>query len=332
MKKSLLKTLLSASFFLLAVSTGAKATVVFDMVDVGNAGNAPDIVNGKSYGSVPYEYKIGTYEVTNAQYVEFLNTVAKSDPYGLYNANMATDERHGGIIRSGSDGSYVYTAKDGFADRPVVYVTLANAMYFTNWLTNGQGDGGILSGSYNMSLSLPDAATRLEPQAAGQIQYFVSSENEWHKAAFYDPTLNDGAGGYWGYATMSDTQPTKGGPSALPNRANYGGNNSNNNTRNVGSYSGSYSYYGTFDQEGNAAEFTDTIANASSRVRRGASFSNTLLGREYRGGDAFDVAASSIGFRIVAVTAIPEPSGAALISVTGVGLLLAGAKSLRGKR
>lgn len=41
--------------------------------------------------------------VTNAQYVEFLNAKAASDPHGLYNTNMANF--NGGIVRSGSDGS-----------------------------------------------------------------------------------------------------------------------------------------------------------------------------------------------------------------------------------
>ena len=40
-------------------------------VTVGNSGNADD-THGDGYGGVDYEYRIGKYEVTNAQYTEFL--------------------------------------------------------------------------------------------------------------------------------------------------------------------------------------------------------------------------------------------------------------------
>ena len=59
------------------------ADVVFDLTYIGDAGNANDASTG--LGSVNYDYYIGTYEVTVAQYTEFLNAVAASDPYGLYN-------------------------------------------------------------------------------------------------------------------------------------------------------------------------------------------------------------------------------------------------------
>ena len=36
-------------------------------------------------GSVGYNYNIGKYEVTAGQYTEFLNAVARTDTYGLYN-------------------------------------------------------------------------------------------------------------------------------------------------------------------------------------------------------------------------------------------------------
>ena len=43
-------------------------------------------------GAVGYAYQIGEYDVTTAQYCQFLNAVATtSDPYGLYNPSMATD-------------------------------------------------------------------------------------------------------------------------------------------------------------------------------------------------------------------------------------------------
>ena len=43
------------------------------------------------YGSVAYTYQMGKYDVTVGQYCQFLNAVAKTDTYGLYNGSMATD-------------------------------------------------------------------------------------------------------------------------------------------------------------------------------------------------------------------------------------------------
>ena len=69
--------LIAASVF----SSLASASVTIDWGTVGNAGNAADPLTG--YGAVGYDYKIGKYEVTNAQYGAFLNTAAQTDSYGL---------------------------------------------------------------------------------------------------------------------------------------------------------------------------------------------------------------------------------------------------------
>ncbi len=53
--------------------------VTIPTVPVGNAGNAKDPGTGNDYGAVSYEYRMGTTEVTNAQYAEFLNAKAASD-------------------------------------------------------------------------------------------------------------------------------------------------------------------------------------------------------------------------------------------------------------
>ena len=73
-------------------------------VPVGDAGNCADTTG---YGAVAYNYNIGKYDVTNAQYAEFLTAKAtSSDPYGLWNSSMSSNAE-GGISRSGS-GPYTY--------------------------------------------------------------------------------------------------------------------------------------------------------------------------------------------------------------------------------
>ena len=58
----------------------AQADVSMAFVTVGNPGNAADQnYNGfGNFGSVPYVYQMGKYDVTVGQYCQFLNAVAKS--------------------------------------------------------------------------------------------------------------------------------------------------------------------------------------------------------------------------------------------------------------
>lgn len=127
----------------------ASAAITIDTVAVGNPGNAGEVQSQGKFGAVAYDYRIGEYEVTNAQYAEFLNFKAASDPWALYNASMGSDPR-GGITRSGSAGSYMYTTKTNMGDKPVNYVTWYDAIRFANWLHNGQGSGDTETGAYTL--------------------------------------------------------------------------------------------------------------------------------------------------------------------------------------
>src|SRR5689334_40029 len=80
-------------------------------VTVGDPGNAADTTG---LGAVGYVYRMDKYDVTVAQYTQFLNAVAATDTYGVYYPGMGTDyPSYGinlGITRSGSPGSYSYSA------------------------------------------------------------------------------------------------------------------------------------------------------------------------------------------------------------------------------
>ncbi|NDB97176.1 MAG: hypothetical protein EBZ78_13640, partial [Verrucomicrobia bacterium] len=160
-----------------------------EFADVANPGNAADSVTG--YGRVNYAYQISKHEVTVAQYAQFLNAVAQSDPNGLYNTNMATDTNVAGITRSGSSGSYTYAVISGRANRPITYVNWYDAARYVNWLHNGATNGANTeTGAYDINQPLNLNAIRL----AG-AKYALPTVNEWYKAAYYDPTKG-GTGGY----------------------------------------------------------------------------------------------------------------------------------------
>ena len=121
----------------------ADVPVPFEWKPVGNAGNPSD---NTGFGSVGYNYRIAKYPVTNGQWVEFLNTVAATDPHGLYSEEMDNTPR-GGITRSGSSGSYRYAPVEFMANKPVFYVNFYDALRYINWLHNGRGNGSTETGA-----------------------------------------------------------------------------------------------------------------------------------------------------------------------------------------
>ena len=152
MIKEMRRTLFLLGLFFAASVNGA---VTLEWVNVGDAGNAAD---GTGYGAVAYEYRIMKYEVTNAQYAEFLNAVAATDTNALYNTNMASNAL-GGINRSGISGSYSYSVKSGYENMPVVYVSHLDAQRFANWIHNGQGSGSTETGAYTVAVMASPLAT-----------------------------------------------------------------------------------------------------------------------------------------------------------------------------
>jgi formylglycine-generating enzyme len=304
---------LSALVVLLFASSASAVTMAW--APIGNPGNPADtqVMDTDSttgYGSVPYTYSIGTYEVTTAQYTEFLNAKAKSDPRFLYNSGMAVD-RTGGITRSGSSGSYTYSTIAGRENMPVNYVSFYDALRFANWMNNGQGNGDTETGSYTLlgGNATPSNGDTVARNANAAI--VLPTENEWYKAAYYNPNTAS----YFDFPTASDTPTTCSVPSTLANHANCNDAVFYNNAYNLtiaGGYAGSASPYGTFDQGGNVLELNEAIPVSSNRGMRGGWFGNFpyYLAAYDREWVAPYFESNAIGFRLAM---IPEPSTGLLV-------------------
>jgi sulfatase modifying factor 1 len=333
------RLLLTLSALLFSVAAHA-APVTYQLVPVGNPGNANDPATGNLYGGVAYDYQIGKYDVTIGQYTDFLNAVAKTDTYSLYKNIMGFNQNSRGISRSGTSGAYTYSVigpsgttpagSSSPANRPITYVSWFDSARFANWMANGQPTGvqtgtTTENGAYNVNGATSGTAPArnvTNPNTGATPTYVIPTENEWYKAAYYSPVLNSGLGGYYKYATQSNADPGNLIGSAA-NQANY--NNgvysvtqsaSNSATQNyltdVGAFTNSASFYGTFDQSGNVYQWNDlTGAAGSSRGLRGGNWS----------GDAFNVSSShrypydpsnvdnfGLGFRLASPVAVPEPS------------------------
>jgi formylglycine-generating enzyme len=290
----------------LLIASSASA-VTIDWTPIGDPGNACDPQPEGCFGAVGYAYNIGTFEVTNAQYADFLNAKAASDPLGLYNTSMGSG--FGGITRSGSSGSYTYTAISGRGDMPVNFVSFYDALRFANWLNNGQGGGSTEMGAYTLlgGTATPSNGTTVTRNAGATI--FLTSEDEWYKAAYHD-ALNTCMGDYCDYPARFDAQTTCGAPTATVNRANC--NFAVGGLTTKGSYTGSASPHGTFDQGGNVYEWNETIISGPNVGVRGGSFNFFPL--FLAASDRTNINPASEGFDIgFRVAMVPEPDTGLLV-------------------
>ena len=265
---------MSRLIFLLSLLVASSASAVtFEWVEIDHPGNAPkQQTPGAYFGDVAYVYQMAKYEVTNAQYAQFLNWKAASDPLGLYDTNMGTSS-YGGIARSGSPGAYSYTAIEGREDMPVTFVSFIDAARFVNWLHNGQGGADTETGAYTLEGGTADPSNWQTVTRDPEATVFIPSENEWYKAAYHN-AVGLSSTSYFDYPCGSNTVPVCSAPTATPNRANCNtGSSTSSPLRMVGSYPGSPSAYGTFDQGGNVAEWTEALSTdgfVARRVRGGS--------------------------------------------------------------
>ena len=303
-------TLFTVATLAVFVSATTYAITV-DTVPIGDPGNPSRGEEGP--GSVAYEFAMGTTEVNNTHWAGFLNTVdpTASNSLALFGGAQQNNV-DGGILRDhGAAEGSKFSTKPGFADKPVIYVTLYDAMRFANWLHNGQGSGDTESGAYtldgnkNPENDLPESPIVRESGAIWAIPSF----DEFLKAGYYDPRdLVDGGvsdgGGYWTYATQSSDTPVDEAPPGGENSATW------NSTGDIGpaphltdggAFTLSESYYGTYDQSGNVMEWTDSLGSPAPN--------RWVVGGSFTGSNHFMSAASSVnggtgaannkGFRVV---------------------------------
>jgi len=315
--RSLLAGICVFSLAISCVSGIPAHAVTIDWVTVGDPGNTADTTGQPNpAGAVSEAFQIMTYEFTNQQYTDFLNSVAATDTYSLYNADMGSNAR-GGITQSGTSGAYTYSVRTNMGDKPVNFVSWFDAARVSNWLMNG---GTTSSSTETGAYTLVGGQTSgTAPAVNPGATFYIPTEDQWYKAAFYKGGGTNA--GYWDYATQSDTAPTAvtsgstgiGSAGSTGNFANYNRgadwNSQDGNVTTVGTNGGANAY-GAFDMSGNVQEWNDlTGAAGSSRGFRGGDwFDGIFLSSSDRTTNALSPERNSIGFRLASPAAVPEPS------------------------
>ena len=266
--------------FMLVDDPNNKPLVFFPYTSIADDGNDAFLYSLRSIGAVEQPFLISKYEITAAQYCSFLNAVAcYKDPHHLYKKEMTEDPYVASITRTiyqneAQETLFFYEPVENRGSLPITYVTLHDAERFCNWLENGaptrDRDPLFLQacteeGAYLFSTM--DSSTREIATLNPNAHYYIPSENQWFKAAYYK-----GEGrGYWRYPTAHDAAPNNG-EGDVTNQANYRTMATGWTTREtnpsitpVDRFYQSASHYGVCDMGGNVAEWTSTLEESSQR-------------------------------------------------------------------
>ena len=158
-----LVTTASASLTIDTFGTGGNAFTM-NFVDIGNPGNAPDTTGDPNpAGAVANAFRMSTYEVSTAM-------VSKANTAGLLGITLDTRGN----------------------DKPATSVSWNEAARFVNWLNASSGSVAaykFTTSGVNDNIALwasGDAGyNAANPFRNSNAKYFLPSENEWYKAAYY---------------------------------------------------------------------------------------------------------------------------------------------------
>ena len=271
--------------------THGGTTINMDFVDIGYANNdAQSAANrahaqsgGDGYGAVGYNYRMGKFEVTAAQWASVISADSNVGNAGTWSGSQPT-----------ASSSWYESAK------------------FANWLTSGNAYSGAYQ--FNGSGTLTNVNRAAAVAAYGTV-YVLPTEDEWYKAAY----LKSDGSGYTLYAT-GDSIPSAG--AGGENYANVLGSPWNIGTGIVEN-NGTFDMNGNVREWIESAADGTLDIMGETRVDRGGAYAAVAgsLSSEFRqaGASIGDPSGQSSlrGFR---VAAIPEPSTLAFIGVFGGGL------------
>ncbi len=328
-----------------AVAAGAVIThdKGIEFVTIGSPNNAAWPGNGVSgdraigRGSVGYEYKIGRFEVTTSQWVDFFNA-AYDRPSTDWLPHLSPPGHWGAVSTTATTPTgRRWAVPAGNEMIPVGNISWRMAAMYCNWLHNDQSSdrSAFLNGAYDVSTFTYTPAGRFRDQLTHNpdAKFWVPTWDEWLKAAHYDPNKpgaaegGTGASQWWQYSTTSETAPVPGSPGTLNGgmsaQTNVGTTAANPFGISLGAYAMVQSPWGLLDTSGATAEWTQEVFYAvpadprpSDRIYDGSWWVDGDLLTDTpggRGGEFPSYFGFDVGFRLAA--AAPAP-GASLFTLT----------------
>ncbi len=295
---------LAASTVAMSASADIDPASGIDFATITHPGNAPWDGDGQPWfpsgrGRVDYEFSIGKYEVTSAQWLEFFNAAfARPDPLPFDQLWFRRPLYWGGETDptyAGPGQRFRLREVPNAAMLPASNISWRTAAVFCNWLENGKSSSreAFISGAYDTSTFVfqngdyQDQLTR-SPGA----RYFIPSIDEWMKAVYYDPNKvnpDNTVGGWWHQPNGTDTPLIYGAPPGY-----LGGNSLSQANGSVGlwfeepwhsiplgAYPNVVSPWGLLDAAGGESEWTEEVDPYALVQRRCQKGSRRAAGGSY---------------------------------------------------
>jgi sulfatase modifying factor 1 len=304
----------------------------FDFVTIGDTGNVA--YEGGPFGqlagrgSVNYEYRMATMEISAAQWLEFINIFSPQigTPFwGQLNTTAPIQPAWP------STNQFVLTGSASEVGQyPVLGISWRQAAMYVNWLNNDKATDlwAIMDGAYDVSTFDYQEGIGFTDQAAHHpdARYWIPTLDEWLKAVYYDPDKDGtGEGGWWLYPDGSDSPLTIGPPGM---GATNGGPFDGANNIPLGAY-GVTTPWGLLDASGGAAEWTEELVlgdfGIAGRMLRGSHANDGETGWYL---DQIDVpgwggplSGSNLGSGVRIASSIPTPSIMYVVIVMLPGIL-----------
>jgi hypothetical protein len=233
---------------------------------VTHAGNAPYAItypgNERIVGRVDYEYRISKTEVTSREWLEFLVAYAPYAPEAERRSSSLTGHTVTWVsLPGGGTGYRIWPGVEDFA----ATTSWRNAARYCNWLHNGKANAawafqsGVFDTSTFATVGPNGQYTDQRTRSAG-ARFWLPSEDEWVKAAYYDPNkFGAEQPGYWMYPMTQDTAPVVGAPGVGQTNGGLAGSDYEVE---VGSYSNARSPWGVLDLSGGGDEWLEDSVTA----------------------------------------------------------------------
>lgn len=265
-----------------------------EFVAIGSPGNSGDPTGSPSMvGAVNYPYRIAKYEIPQDA-IDKANAASKASGSSL---NITTNE-----------------LESPEPNDPATYISWEEAAQFVNWLNTSCGYPPAYRGL--ASWLGTDGYDPNNPYRNKLAKYFLPTQDEWYKAAYYDPSNQV----YYDFATGSDSAPQSVTVGTEPSTAIYDYNWSVDALFGYAdvTQAGGLSPYGTMGQSGNVWEFVETAAIGSDglyKISRGGGFLSSAAQISSSNSSSVFYTVSIVGGFRVASTLIPEPTSALLIAL-----------------